>query len=282
MHGTGNDFIILENLKNTSLDYPTLAKSWCNRHFGVGADGLILILPSSKADFQMRIFNADGSESEMCGNGIRCFARHVVEKKLINKPKFRLETLAGTVEPECLLENGNVKQVRINMGLPRYGDLHPLAGQPLDLNAKNLMVTLELPEGKVQGATISMGNPHYVIFPTSQEPWNLKMHGEALCFHKSHPHQSNIEFVKIKGKSDIQVDIWERGVGPTLACGSGACASVAAGRILNRLPEKVLVEMPGGAIEVEWDGKGPIFLTGPATYVYEADLLEISQPAFSA
>lgn len=272
MHGTGNDFVLLENLKNEALDYPRLARTWCDRHFGIGADGLIIILPSRAADFRMRIFNADGSEAEMCGNGIRCFARHLVERKLASSPKFRVETLAGIVEPECRMVSGRVEKVRVNMGLPRYGDLHPRAGELLGLNAEGLWARLEMPGGPAQGATVSMGNPHFVIFVENGSPWNLESHGRPLSVHQAHPHQSNVEFVRILGPSEVRVQVWERGVGPTLACGSGACASVAAGRILKGLLEKITVQMPGGPLEVEWDGQGPIYLTGPALYVFSGEV----------
>lgn len=275
MHGTGNDFILLLNLKDEKFDFAGMAKQWCDRHFGIGADGLILILPSQHADFKMRIFNADGTEAEMCGNGIRCFARHVYENKLISGLKFKVETLAGIVEPECQISDGRVQTVRVNMGVPRYGDLHPRKGEPLSFSLTGLMKKIELPEGTVEGATVSMGNPHFVVFGEKGSKWSCDLHGKTLSTHPVHPHQSNVEFVQVEGKDSIRVQVWERGAGPTLACGSGACASVAAGRILKNLPEKVRVEMPGGPLLVEWKGEGtPIFLTGPAVYVFEGEVSE--------
>lgn len=272
MQGTGNDFILLSNMKEESLSYPEMAKSWCDRHYGIGADGLIVVLPSSKADFKMRIFNMDGSEAEMCGNGIRCFARLVYEQKLTPNKKFTVETLAGIMEPECDVDYGRVTKVCVNMGIPRYGDLHPLKGAPITLGSKDLMKAVQLSEGIVEGATISMGNPHFVIFTEKNSKWKHDLHGKALSIHPIHPHQSNVEFVDVRGADSIRVQVWERGVGPTLACGSGACAAMAAGRILKDLAPKVRVEMPGGPLEVEWDGYGPIYLTGPATYVFEGEV----------
>lgn len=286
MHGTGNDFILLDQfpgqspsgtvpgtVPGTLPDYPEMAKAWCDRHFGIGADGVILILPSKKADFRMRIFNLDGSEAEMCGNGIRCFARLVYEQKLTSKTRFTVETPEGIVEPECLVENGRVTRVRVNMGIPRYGDLHPEKGKNLAMNASDLMKTISLANGEpsFDGATISMGNPHFVIF-TDEPKLDCGQYGQILSTHSAHPHQSNVEFVKILASDKIRVDVWERGAGPTLACGSGACASAAAARILKKFPETVHVEMPGGQLLVEWDGRGPIFLTGPAAYVYEGEV----------
>jgi len=283
MHGTGNDFVLLENLENKPWNYPALARSFCALHTGIGADGVLVLLPSEKADFQMKIFNADGSEAEMCGNGIRCFSRHLYEKGFVQKTKFKIETLAGIMEPECILSNGKVQHVRVNMGKPRYGDLHLKAGQPLTLDAEHLVFSLEFSESRqnnealarmVEGASISMGNPHFVVFTDGNSPWNLEEHGKALSVHPKHPHQSNVEFVDILNFNRIRVKVWERGVGPTQACGSGACASVVACRILKKMPEKLEVEMPGGVLHVEWDGQGAVFLSGPATYVFEGDVSE--------
>lgn len=283
MHGTGNDFVILENLKNEPLDYPSLAKLFCAPHTGIGADGVILVLPSDKADFRMRIFNSDGSEAEMCGNGVRCFARHVYEHGLTTKKSFRLETLAGIVEPECAASpSGKVERVRVKMGSPRYGDLHPKAGEPLDLKS-DILAKISFDGAVVEGGTVSMGNPHFVIFPDARQPWSMEAHGRALSVHPSHPHQSNVEFVEILSPNRARVKVWERGVGPTQACGSGACASLAAARIMKGIGEKITVEMPGGPLEVEWDGAGAIYLTGPAAYVFEGEiskeLLDSLRPA---
>ncbi len=271
MHGTGNDFVIIENLKEEELNYSVLAKTFCNRHFGIGADGLIVLLPSREADFKMRIFNGDGSEAEMCGNGIRCLARHIYEKGYASTEKFRIETRAGIIVPECAVVNGKVEKVRVDMGRPRYGDLHPKAGEFLTLSAQNLMIKLKLDDNAkgVEGGTVSMGNPHYVIFKEKGDPWNLEEHGKLLSLHPEHPHQSNVEFVEILGPSRLRVKVWERGVGPTQACGTGACAVMAAARILKGMPEKIEVEMPGGLLEIEWDGKGAIYMSGAARYVFE-------------
>lgn len=275
MHGTGNDFILLENLKELSFDYPRLAGTWCDRHFGIGADGLILILPSKKADFQMRIFNADGSEAESCGNGVRCFARHVYERKFVSEPCFTVETLGGMIRAECFLENGKVKEVRVNMGLPRYGNLHPDSGKPLHWKAVDLEIPLKLHSGKaVKGASISMGNPHFVIFSDNPD-LQMEQEGKELSFHPAHPDQSNVEFVEIFEKNKLRVRVWERGVGPTLACGTGACASLVAARILKNFPAEAQVELPGGKLKIEWNGEGPVYLTGPATYVFQAETLEV-------
>jgi len=269
MHGTGNDFVLFPNLKEEPLDYPFLARTLCKPHFGIGADGIIVILPSKTADFKMRMFNPDGSEAEMCGNGIRCFARYVYDNKLTPKLKFRVETPAGVMEPELSLVNGSVESVRVNMGSPRYGDLSPKAGQPLKISATDFMAKLDTPEGTIEGATVSMGNPHFVIFDPK---WKFERYGQSLSVHKTHPHQSNIEFIEVLAPDAIRVQVWERGAGPTLACGSGACASMAAARILKGLPAKVRVEMPGGPLLVEWDGEGPIYLTGPASTVFEGEV----------
>ncbi len=271
MHGTGNDFVLIENLKGEDLNYSAFSKVFCSRHFGVGADGLIVLLPSKEADFRMRIFNSDGSEAEMCGNGIRCLARHIYEKGYASNKKFKIETRAGLIAPECFAVNGKVEKVRVDMGKPRFGDLHPKAGEFLTIEAQNLGVKLKLDGNTkmVEGGTISMGNPHFVVFKGKGDPWNLEEHGKQLSIHPEHPHQSNVEFVEILGPSQLRVKVWERGVGPTMACGTGACASAAAARILKGLPEKIEVEMPGGVIEVEWDGSGVIYMSGPARYVFE-------------
>lgn len=248
MHGLGNDFIIIE--PETTLNYSELAKIMCDRNFGIGGDGLIIVNPpdvKSYCDINWRILNSDGSEPQMCGNGIRCFARYVYEKGLINKKKFSVWTLAGEIIPE-ILDNG---QVKVDMGTPRV--------ELVNYKLNNFNIT-----------TVNMGNPHCVIF----DPVNVKEVGPVLEVHELFPEKTNVEVVNVISRSKIRVDVWERGCGITLACGTGACASVAAAIVNNLTDNSVEVELPGGNLHIEWQRDvNKIYMTGEAKFVFEGKFL---------
>lgn len=278
MHGTGNDFILIndyqkKNIKSTS--YNNLAKELCQRHFNVGADGMILVLPPEKsmADFKMRIFNSDGSEAEMCGNGIRCFSHFLHLERLTEKEKLKIETLAGIIKPEILEGKENKKQVKVNMGKPLFQP----SEIPINIEDKkriyNYPLSIDKREFKIN--CVSMGNPHTVIFGEDPTTLNISEVGKKIEQHELFPEKTNVEFIEIINSSEINMKVWERGSGITLACGTGACAAVAAG-IKNGLLEKnVTVHLPGGDLQIQWASEEEnIYMTGPSQFVYEGKIPE--------
>lgn len=276
MQGLGNDFVVLDyaEYEKTSLTMPELAKKLCDRNFGVGADGMIIpnLAPQGKtADIGWYFYQSDGSTSQMCGNGIRCFAKYVKDKKLVNSNKFSVETLAGIIIPE-ILDDGNVK---VNMSKPI---LEP-AKIPF-LGEKNLNYELKTSEKTFKINAISMGNPHCVIFTDGSEDLleMAKTYGPEIEKHPLFPEKTNVEFVKVISKTEMDMRVWERGCGITLACGTGTCACVVAG-ILNNLTEnKVKVNLLGGPLTIEWQGstentKQDVFMSGPAEYSFFAEYI---------
>ncbi len=269
MQGIGNDFIILEaqELSKTDLSYSELTKKMCNRNFGIGADGLIIVNPpdvDSKCDVSWRIFNSDGSEPQMCGNGIRCFAKYVYKKGIVNKKTFSVCTLAGMIVPE-VLDN---QKIRVNMGSPILeASKIPVSIESLD---KVINYPLETDDIKVNITAVSMGNPHCIIFTEQDSAELAKKIGPELEKNEIFPEKTNVEFVKVICKDKIKVDVWERGCGITLACGTGACASVVAGVLNNFTEDSVEVELPGGNLEIEWQRQtDKIFMTGGCEFVSE-------------
>lgn len=268
-HGLGNDFILTESVpghKNLS----DLARLVCDRHFGVGADGLILVLPGDKAPFKMRILNSDGSEAEMCGNGIRCFAKYVYERGLTQETEFEVETLAGIIRPRLILAGDQVTEVCVNMGQPRLdaADI-PVVGYGVGpvINAE-----LVLDDTPLRFTAVSMGNPHAVIVVNNLEdiPWQEL--GSKIEFHPAFPKKTNVEFVQQLGPDRLRVKVWERGAGPTLACGTGACAVTVAFTLNNLVKHTATVELPGGELSIEWGQDNHVYMTGPATHVFDGEL----------
>lgn len=274
MQGCGNDFIIIdyEEYKKSGFTMDKLAKKLCDRHFGIGADGMII--PDSKtgnADIGWFFYNSDGSTAQMCGNGMRCFAKYVHDKKLVNKKSFSVNTLAGTITPQ-ILDSG---EVRVNMSKPILdtAKIPFLAGSNLNykISVKNRIFT---------GNAVSMGNPHFVIFIQDDEDLLqlAKTYGPEIEIGAEFPEKTNVEFIKIKSPKRIQLCVWERGCGITLACGTGACASVVAGILNGKLENSVDVELLGGEVNVIWNGspnkpEGDVFLTGSAEYVFETEIM---------
>ncbi|MBC7131208.1 diaminopimelate epimerase [Candidatus Bathyarchaeota archaeon] len=269
MHGLGNDYIVIDNTDDKlNVNPSVLAKELCRRRFSVGADGLILACKSSKADVKMRIFNADGSEAEMCGNGIRCLAKFCYEKNIVKKSTFNVETLAGIKTVWLSInENNEVEQVRVNMGKPSFNrrDI-PMLGDGDFIN-EWLNVNNEV----YQTTCLSIGNPHCVIFVDDVSSITIEKIGPKLEKHEIFPKGTNVEFVQVINPNEIKVRVWERGVGETLACGTGACASAIASHILGKTNKKVKVKLLGGTLEILYDG-AEVFMEGSATKVFVGEL----------
>lgn len=266
MHGLGNDFILVDGFQETfAPDLSQTTLKLCDRHFGIGADGVIVVLPSEKADFRMRIINADGSEVEMCGNGIRCFAKYVYEEGLIKRDVFTVETLAGLITPHLVLQGDKVIGVRVDMGEPSLerGAVPMLgtAGQALHEPLKVLDATFYI-------TALSMGNPHCVIFVDDVGQIDLEKYGPALETHPLFPGKTNVHFLEVLNRAEIKMRVWERGVGPTLACGTGACASLVAAVLNQKTERQAKIHLPGGTLEIEWAENNHVYMTGPAQKVF--------------
>lgn len=270
MHGTGNDFIMINAFKEriNEKDYSSIAQKMCDRHFGIGADGLILALPSQKEDIRMRIFNADGSEAEMCGNGIRCFALFVTNEGLISTNKFSIETLAGKIVPKIIELTDNTKAlVKVDMGMPF------LAAKdiPVSLSGEGpfLKQIMQLEGNNIEYTPIGMGNPHCIIFVDNITNTMINQTGPAIENNtKLFPKKTNVEFVKIISRTKAEMRVWERGSGETLACGTGTCATVVAGILNGYLDNEVTVKLLGGELVINWIQGSSVFMTGPSEVVF--------------
>jgi len=267
MHGLGNDYIVIDNRSGAlnEDELPSLAVKLCNRRLGIGADGLLLIYPSQKADVKMRILNADGSEAEMCGNGIRCIAKYCFESSIVRKNSLLVETLAGVKTLDIKLEDATVKSVRVNMGSPSF----EVEEIPIKWNGTFIDKPIQAGGTTVRATALSMGNPHCVVFVENVEGYPVEAIGPILENHELFPKRTNVEFVQIVSRDKLKVRVWERGVGETLACGTGACASVVAAKILGKVNEKVAVELLGGELTIEYRNGGTVFMEGPAEKVFE-------------
>ncbi|MEI3390840.1 MAG: diaminopimelate epimerase [Clostridia bacterium] len=269
MHGLGNDYLYINCIKNREPLFPEeLAKRLSNRHFGVGADGIILVCNSKIADFKMRIFNSDGSRGQMCGNGIRGFAKYVYDYNLIDKNEFKIETLAGIRKVKLNTLNKSITEnITVDMGEPI---LHPVKIPVLTREEppiKDLKIVIK---NKIFTITcVSMGNPHAIIRLHNLEDINIKEYGPLIENRSEFPKRTNVEFIEIKDRSRIKMKVWERGAGETLACGTGACASTVASVLNGYTERKVVVELLGGELEVEWNEEDShVYMTGPATTVF--------------
>lgn len=268
MQGLGNDFVVIdwEEFQEINIPLDKLAKKMCNRNFGVGADGLMVVVPNSNvADLGWIFYNSDGTQAQMCGNGIRCFAKYVLNKGYIDKHEFSVETAAGIITPK-INDDGTVT---VNMGTPVQ------TPKEIPFNGEyNLNYEVEVWSKKFNLNAISMGNPHCVIFTQEDISTLAKDYGPDIETHELFPEKTNVEFIKIKSRKEIDLAVWERGCGITLACGTGACASVAAGIMNGYLDSSVKVNLPGGALNIDWSGtkENPnkdIFMTGPAEFSFE-------------
>ena len=272
MQGLGNDYVYMDAIHQKIENESSLAQFVSNRHFGIGSDGLILICKSDVADFKMRMFNSDGSEAEMCGNGIRCVGKFVYDKGLTDKTTVTIETLAGIKTLELNTKDGKVETVKVDMGepilnpkeIPVISDEEPV---------KNLM--LEAEERKFKFTCVSMGNPHAITEVEDTEKFDVEKYGKVLEVDKAFPNKTNVEFIQIVDKNHVKMRVWERGAGETLACGTGACATAVACYLNGKTDRNVEVELLGGKLFIEWNEENNhIYMTGPAVTVFEG-VLEI-------
>ncbi|MFC1956073.1 diaminopimelate epimerase [Chloroflexota bacterium] len=272
MQGAGNDFIMIET-SDVQRDWPAVAIAMCERHYGVGADSLILILPSDKADFKMRTFDADGSEAETCGNGIRCLAKYFFEEGRIseNTERIKVEIVAGVRELKLHKQYGKVVSIQAAMGSPTFG----AEGIPAKIGSKivDIMAMMNYSVNvsgiDLQLNLVSMGNPHAVYFsPDPVAEFPLSQLGPKVENLNIFPNRTNFEVARILSREQIEVRTWERGVGETLACGSGSCAVTVAARLYSYIDNKVEIKLLGGTLGVEWDGVGEVLMSGPAEKVF--------------
>ncbi len=270
MHGAGNDYVYINGFVEQVGDPARLAQQLSNRNFGIGSDGLILILPSAQADVRMRMFNADGSEAEMCGNGIRCVAKYAYDHGLVDRLRISVETGNGVLPLELFAgESGRIEQVRVNMGVPKLtrADL-PMVG-PAEQQV--LSVPLILDYDSFEISCVSMGNPHCVIFVEDVESFPVAKIGPLIEMHPWFPRRINVEFVQVLSPTEVIQRTWERGAGETLACGTGASAVCVAGVLTGRTERKIVNHLRGGDLELEWLADGPVMMTGPAVEVFSGE-----------
>jgi diaminopimelate epimerase len=270
MHGLGNDYIVIDNRDQKISDEKAakLAKKLCERRFSVGADGLLLVSNSTFVDIKMRIFNADGSEAEMCGNGIRCFSKYCYENRIVPKQEFTVETLSGIKQVWLTLKNKEVASVKVDMGEPNWERSSlPMKGKGTCIDAD-----LDVEGEKLKVTCLSMGNPHCVIFVDCIDCFPVEELGSKIENHKAFPKRTNVGFVEVLNEKELNVRVWERGCGETLACGTGTCAAVAAANKLGKVGNEVTVHVLGGNLQVEL-GK-TVFLIGAAEKVYEGTLVK--------
>ena len=273
LHGLGNDYVYINGFEEDLEPYnlPGLAQTLSDRNFGVGGDGIILVLPSETADFRMRIFNSDGSEAEMCGNGMRAFAKYVYEHGLSAKTELEIETGAGIIKPVLSVEDGKVTLVRVDMGQPRLarGEI-PMLGEPADQPVISAPLTAAGQELSV--TCVSMGNPHCVVFVEDADNFPMWEFGPAIENHELFPNKTNVEFATIEDRDNIEMRVWERGAGQTLACGTGACATAVAAALNDLAARDVRVSLLGGDLFIEWASDDHVFLTGPAEETFSGEV----------
>ena len=279
MQGSGNDFLLVE-AEGEERNWGTLARAMCDRHYGAGADGLMLVMASQRADVRMRLFNADGSEAEVSGNGVRCLVKYVVERGLA-RPRdglLQVEVASGVLEAEVFGEGRRVERVRVSVGAPRFAAEEalvvtemqpPIVDMPLEVEGRTLAVTC-----------LSMGNPHAVLIVDGPvEEYPLEEVGPKVERHPSFPERVNFGVARVLGREWMEVRVWERGVGETLACGTGSCAAMVAAHLQGLVGDRVDITQPGGRLTVEWAGQGDVYLTGPAELVFEGEWPEEIHPA---
>ena len=278
LQGTGNDFIFID-ARNMEHDWPKLARMMCHRYFGVGADGLILVINSNTASLRMRLFNSDGSEAEVSGNGLRCFAKYVIDRQIVTGPNLTVETMSGIRTVETTMSGGKVTHAKVNMGTPRFKaeeipvlidrsqksreglDIIPILDYPLTVGRRRLELSF-----------VSMGNPHAVVFlsePVSDFP--LLVIGPTIENHRIFPERVNFEVARILSRNMIEARVWERGAGETLSCGSGACALAVIARMKGYTDDEVSIMLSGGDLIVYWKGVGEVYLSGPVEQVFNGE-----------
>ena len=265
LHGLGNDYHFIECFDRTIDDPAELSRQMSHRHLGAGSDGIILILPDDEVDFRMRIFNADGSEAETCGNGIRCFAKYVYERGITDKTEFTIMTGGGPNKVELFTNGGTVERVRSNMGRPKFeraeipmiGNSGEVKEEPIEVDGQTMHVTCA-----------NIGNPHAVFFVDDATAINLSEIGPKVEKHPSFPERTNVEFVTVQDRENIVMRIWERGSGITMASGSGSCGAALASMITDRIDRRVNVHLVYGVLTIEWAEDGDVYQEGPAEEAY--------------
>ena len=272
MHGLGNDYVYMDAINQNIENRAELARFASDRHFGIGSDGLILICSSEVADFKMQMFNSDGSEAEMCGNGIRCVGKFVYDKGLTNKTTISIETLAGIKVLEMQEEQGKIKLVKVDMGEPIL-EPERIPVKSNEYPVKNL--ELKAADKEFNFTCVSMGNPHAITFIKEDvNTFDICKYGKILECDEAFPNRANIEFVNILDEKTLKMRVWERGAGETLACGTGACGVAVAAILNNYTQRKVTVKLLGGDLEIDWNKEdNHVYMTGPATTVFEGQLL---------
>lgn len=271
MQGCGNDYVYINGFTETVSHKREVVKKLSDRHFGIGGDGVIFINPSNIADFEMEMYNADGSRSEMCGNGIRCVAKYVYDKGLTDKTSLTIESFGKVKEITLFVENGKAHTVKVNMGAPELlaknvpviANEEKVIHQPITIKEKTYYMTC-----------VSMGNPHAVVYVDDIAKLPLEQIGPEFEKHPCFPNRTNTEFVRVIDRNTVEMRVWERGSGETLACGTGCCAIAVAGVLNHITDEKVTVKVLGGEVEIEWDReKNVVYMTGPAEMVFDGEII---------
>ncbi|NOY12787.1 MAG: diaminopimelate epimerase [Deltaproteobacteria bacterium] len=270
MQGAGNDYVYINGFKERVENPAALARRVSHRNFGIGSDGLILILPSQQADIKMRMFNADGSEAEMCGNGVRCVAKYAYDHGLVDKLRIDVETGNGVLPLQLLTgASGLVEQVQVNMGVPKLSRCE----LPMIAADEDMAIAAELPLGEehLEVTCVSMGNPHCVIFVDDVDNCAVAQIGPQIENHRWFPQRINVEFVQVLSPTEVKQRTWERGAGETMACGTGASAVTVAGVLTGRTERRIINHLRGGDLQLEWLETGPVLMTGPAVEVFSGN-----------
>jgi diaminopimelate epimerase len=269
MHGAGNDYVYVNCFDETPpTDLPRLAQAVSDRHKGIGSDGMILIRPSSVADARMQMFNADGSEAEMCGNGVRCVAKYLYDHGIARKPTLRIETGRGVLTLDVLVANGKVDRVRVGMGQPILKSAEIPTRLPGD---PPVLVPLDVAGRELRVTCVSMGNPHCVAFVDEITDDLVLRVGPQIERYSAFPKRVNVEFVKVLSRTETVLRVWERGSGETQACGTGACAAAVAGSLAGVTDRQIVTHLLGGDLELNWTSSGEVEMTGPAAEVFEGN-----------
>lgn len=271
MHGAGNDFVVVDGAQLSIPEdrLPNVALRVCDRHFGVGADGFVLVLPSRTANIRMRIYNPDGTEAEMCGNALRCISKFVFDRRMHTDPVVTIETIPGIQIVKMDTAGGKMHSARVDMGEPR------LLRSEIPMKGANTQVVsepLKVAGKKIEITCVSMGNPHCVTFVDNVDTYPVTTMGPAIENHPSFPQRTNVEFVQILNPREVRQRTWERSVGETLACGSGSSSTLVAGVLNDKLNRKVTVHLTGGDLQIEWSGNNHVYMTGPAEEVFEGEI----------
>ncbi|QNO14520.1 diaminopimelate epimerase [Alkalicella caledoniensis] len=268
MQGLGNDFILTENLMKLKRDWPNIAKKLCHRNLGIGADGLILVEPSNIAEYKMTIYNSDGSLAKMCGNGIRCFGKYLYDKRYLQKSEFSVETDSGIKHLVLKIQFNKVVSVQVDMGPPFF---EPKSIPVLAQGDKVVDKYLKVIDKGFTFTALSMGNPHAVIFLDEIDNFPVEKYGPLIEKHSFFPDKVNVEFVSVKKDGSLKMRVWERGVGETQACGTGACATLVAARVKGVVNNTAKVHLKGGTLKISWKGEN-VLMTGPAETVFTGNV----------